>query len=155
MNVIESVKKHVIIAAPKEHVFNVFTQGIDSWWPRAHHIGTSPMKQCIIEPRLGGRWYAISEDDTQCDTGKVLLWDPPNRIILAWQLTAAWQFDPDFVTEVEVNFTSEGPNSTRVDLEHRDLERFGDIAAKLRESVDSEGGWQLIMQNFAEAAAKL
>jgi uncharacterized protein YndB with AHSA1/START domain len=151
---IAPVRKQVIIEASAEHCFRVFTDGVGTWWPKQHHIGTSPLKLAVIEPRAGGRWYAISEDASECDTGKVLVWDPPRRLVLAWQITADWTFDPDFVTEVEVTFTPDGPTRTVVVLEHRDLERFGERAEELRNGVDAEGGWGAILGSYAEAAAR-
>ena len=151
---VEPVRKQIVIDAPQDHVFRVFTDGMDAWWPRQHHIGTSPMAQCLVEPRVGGRWYSVCVDGTECDVGRVLEWDPPSRLVLAWQLTADWRFDPNFVTEVEVTFTAEGMGRTRVDLEHRNLARYGLIAPKLRESVDAPEGWGLIMSLFAAEAAK-
>ena len=149
---VESVKKQIVVDAPQARVFRVFTNGMDSWWPRQHHVGKSPMTQMLLDPGADGRWYSICEDGTECDVGKVLEWDPPRRLVLAWQLTAEWQFDPNFVTEVEVTFTPVGAGSTRVDLEHRNLARFGMAADKLRKSIDSPDGWGLILSNFAKAA---
>ena len=128
MNVIAPVRKEVVVDATADHAFRVFTDGIDRWWPRQHHIGTSPMARAVMEPRAGGRWYAISQDGSECDTGRVLVWEPPRRVVLAWQITADWKYDPDFVTEVEVTFTPQGAKKTLVVLEHRDLERFGAAA---------------------------
>src|SRR5262249_19331185 len=122
---IEPVRKQVIVAASQERAFHVFTDGLDRWRPREHHIGKSPLKRAVLEPREGGRWYNLCEDDTECDVGRVLAWEPPRRLVLAWQLTADWQYDPSFVTEIEVTFNAEGPRKTRVELEHRDLERYG------------------------------
>jgi uncharacterized protein YndB with AHSA1/START domain len=152
LETVEPVRKQIVIEAPQAHVFRVFTDGMDSWWPRQHHIGSSPMAKQILEPALGGRWYATCVDGTECNVGRVLEWDPPRRIVLAWQLTADWKFDPDFVTEVEINFTAEGARRTRVDLEHRNLARYGLVAPKLRESVDSADGWPLLLARFAAAA---
>jgi uncharacterized protein YndB with AHSA1/START domain len=149
---IEPVKKQVVVATSPERAFRVFTEGIDAWWPRQHHIGKSPMARAVIEPRPGGRWYAVCEDGSECDTGKVLEWDPPRRVLLAWQLTADWQYDASFVTEVEVTFTPEGPSHTRVELEHRNLERFGAAAADLRKGIDAPQGWGLILEPFKKAA---
>jgi uncharacterized protein YndB with AHSA1/START domain len=152
MSKIEPVRKEVVVKASAEHAFKVFTDGIDRWWPRQHHIGKSPLKRAVIEPRPGGRWYAISEDGSECDTGRVLAWEPPKRLLLAWQITAQWQFDSNFVTEVEVIFSAEGPKQTRVVLEHRNLERYGEAAAPLRKEIDSAGGWGLILESFAKVA---
>ena len=153
-NVVEPVRKQVVIDAPQARVFSVFADRIDDWWPREHHIGKSPLAQAVLEPRAGGRWYAINEDGSECDTGKVLVWEPPRRIVLAWQITAQWQYDPDFITEVEVNFTAEGEKRTRVDLEHRNLARYGLVAAEFRKGIDAPGGWGKILQNFATVASE-
>src|ERR1035438_4720289 len=101
---IEPVRKEVLVNASQERAFQVFTQGIDKWWPRQHHIGKSPLKKAILEGMPNGRWYATHEDGSETGTGKVLVWEPPQRLILAWQLNAKWQFDPEFVTEIEVTF---------------------------------------------------
>src|SRR5215212_10047317 len=101
---IAPVKKQLVVKTDPERAFRLFTDGIDRWWPREHHIGKSPMKRILVEPRVGGRWYAISEDESECDIGKVLIWEPGKRLVLAWQITAEWTFDPTFVTEVEVRF---------------------------------------------------
>jgi uncharacterized protein YndB with AHSA1/START domain len=152
MSRVEPVKKQIFVNATQEHAFRVFTAGIDRWWPREHHIGKSPLARAVLEERAGGRWYSVSEDGSECDVGKVLSWEPPGRLLLAWQITADWQYDPAFVTEIEVTFTAQGPNRTRVDLEHRDLERYGDRAAPLRKSIDSPGGWSKIVEQFGKCA---
>ena len=152
MSYVEPVRKRVIVNATRERAFRVFTAGIDRWWPREHHIGKSPLKRAILEEQAGGRWYSVSEDGSECDVGKVLSWEPPRRVLLAWQITADWQFDPAFVTEVEVTFTAQGPNQTRVDLEHRDLERYGEKSAAFRKTIDSERGWEKIVEQFKDSA---
>jgi uncharacterized protein YndB with AHSA1/START domain len=148
------VRKQVVIQAPREHVFKVFTQGIDRWWPRQHHIGKTPPTKFIIEPTLGGRWYATHEDGSETNTGRVLEWDPPQRIVLSWQLKGDWSYDPDFVTRVVVDFTEQGPRTTVVDFEHRDLEKYGDGADEVRKGIDSPQGWGMIFALFAEEAAR-
>jgi uncharacterized protein YndB with AHSA1/START domain len=151
---IPPVRKQVTVNAPKAHVFDVFVNGIDRWWPRQHHIGKTPATAFIIEPRIGGRWYATHEDGTETNTGRVLTWDPPNRVVLSWQLRIDWSYDPEFVTEVEVTFNEQTPGTTIVTLEHRNLDRYGVGADKLREGIDSPEGWGMIMGRFAEEAAK-
>jgi uncharacterized protein YndB with AHSA1/START domain len=153
MSRVAPVRKTVTVEASPERAFRVFTQGIDRWWPRQHHIGQSPLKRAVLEPRLGGRWYSVCEDGSECEVGKVLSWEPPERLVLAWQITAHWQYDPSFVTEVEVLFIAEGPRRTRVELEHRDLDRFGAAAVELRERIGAASGWGLILESFARAAA--
>ncbi|HEX3853533.1 MAG TPA: SRPBCC family protein [Polyangiaceae bacterium] len=150
MSHVEPVKKQIMVNATAERAFKVFTAGIDRWWPREHHIGKSPLKRAMLEERVDGRWYSLCEDGSECDVGKVLSWEPPHRLLLAWQITADWQYDPKFVTEVEVRFTSLGPNQTRVELEHRDLERYGEKAQELRKAIDSAGGWSKIMDELGK-----
>ena len=150
---VPSVKKQLVVETSVERAFRVFTDKIDRWWPREHHIGKTPMVRAIIEPWPGGRWYSVHEDGSQADTGKVLVWEPPRRLVLSWQLTASWTYDPSFVTEVEVNFTAEAPNRTRVDFEHRNLERYGDAAPKLRDEIDSPKGWGAILDRFKAVTA--
>jgi uncharacterized protein YndB with AHSA1/START domain len=125
----------------------------DRWWPRAHHIGKSPMKKILVEPRVGGRWYAISEDGSECDIGRVLDWEPPRRLVLAWQVTAQWSFDPAFSTEVELAFTADGPKRTRVEFEHRQLERYAEAAGALRKQLDDRRGWHGSLERYASLAA--
>ena len=146
------VRKSVRVNTRPEHAFEVFTTGIGAWWPASHHIGTSPMKQTLIEPRQDGRWYTICEDDSTCEVGKVLHWAPPGRLVLAWQIDGQFRYDPDLITEVEVTFTDQGDGSTRVDLEHRHLERMGDTAEHGRAMLDAPNGWGLIMSLFQQAA---
>jgi uncharacterized protein YndB with AHSA1/START domain len=108
----------------------------------------------VLEPKVGGRWFEIGEDGSQCNWGKVLAWEPPTRVLLAWQIGADWKYDPDLVTEVEVTFTPIEGGATRVDLEHRNLERFGDKIDTVRAAIDSEGGWSGILKVYAESAER-
>ena len=148
------VRKSVRVGAPRERAFEVFTAGIGRWWPKAHHIGAADLDAPVIEPRAGGRWYERGVDGSECEVGKVLVWDPPARVVLAWQLNADWKFDPDLITEVEVQFIAEGANATRVELEHRNLERLGERAEGMRQQIDAPNGWGGLLQLFAESAAQ-
>jgi uncharacterized protein YndB with AHSA1/START domain len=147
------VRKSVRVNAPPARAFEVFTAGIGRWWPKSHHIGASELDAPVIEPKAGGRWYERGVDGVECDIGKVLVWEPPARLVLIWQLTADWKYDRDLVTEVEVRFIPDGAGATRVELEHRNLERYGDRAEFLRSQIDSEGGWTGLLELFAAAAA--
>jgi uncharacterized protein YciI/uncharacterized protein YndB with AHSA1/START domain len=146
------IKRELSVKTSAARAFAIFTDGIDSWWPREHHIGKSPLKRTLIEPREGGRWYSISEDGSECDVGRVLAWDPPNRLLLAWQITAQWTFDPSFVTEIEVRFQQRAPKETSVTFEHRLLERYGAPAREMRESMAAQTGWGVTLDNFARVA---
>ena len=142
------VKKSVVVKADVERSFSAFTSRIGKWWPRTHSIGSTPQADVIIEPRVGGRWYERSGDGSECEWGKVLAWDPPGRLILAWQVDGDWKYNPALVLEVEVTFTALEAGVTRVDLEHRNLERYGDRAAEVREKIGSDGGWAGILKSF-------
>jgi uncharacterized protein YndB with AHSA1/START domain len=148
------VRRNIQVAASREHAFEVFTAGIGRWWPKTHKIGPADLDTIIIEPRQGGRWFERDVDGSECEVGKVLVWDPPARLVLAWQLTPDFKHDPNLITEVEVQFIAEGANSTRVELEHRNLERFGDRADDMRQRIDAPGGWPGILQLFAQSAAE-
>jgi uncharacterized protein YndB with AHSA1/START domain len=149
-----TVRKSITVEAPQERAFDVFTTGFDRWWPRSHHIGDAEMAEAIIECREGGRFYERGVDGSECDWGKVLVYDPPDRVVVSWQINSDWKYDPDPSkgSEYEVRFISEGPNTTRVEFEHRNLERHGAGAQKLYESVNSEGGWGGLMKMFADVA---
>jgi uncharacterized protein YndB with AHSA1/START domain len=142
------VKKSVTVQAPAKRAFEVFTAGMTRWWPATHTILKVAPREHVIEPRVGGRWYAIGVDNSECDTGKVLVWEPPHRLVLSWQLDADWQYDPALETEVELRFISESENVTRVELEHRYLERMGAKAEAVRVSIDAQGGWPGILELY-------
>ncbi len=146
------VRKTVTVRTDPQHAFDVFTGGIGTWWPASHHIGASPMKVSVIEPGVGGRWYSICEDESLCDIGKVLDWSPPGRLVLAWQIDGQFRYDPSLITEIEVTFTALDGGGTRVDLEHRHLERMGDQAEHGRAMLDAPNGWGLILSLYAQAA---
>ena len=148
------VRKSVRVSAPRDRAFEVFTAGIGRWWPKSHHIGASDLDTHVIEPKAGGRWYERGIDGVECEVGKVLVWDPPARLVLGWQITPEWRFDPELITEVEVRFIEDGATTTRVELEHRDLDRFADRADAFRAQIDSPEGWGGLLQLFAQSASE-
>jgi len=147
------VRRSIFVNAPQAHAFEVLTRGIGSRWPKTHAIGDAELDKPVIEPREGGRWFQLGLDGSECDIGKVLAWEPPARLLLAWQLDADWHFDPRLQTEVEIHFTPEG-DGTRVNLEHRHLERMGDRADEMAEKVGSPGGWTAVLHLYSEASEK-
>jgi uncharacterized protein YndB with AHSA1/START domain len=148
-----SVKKSILVEAPQAHAFAVFTERHGAWWPLADkHIGKVAAETAIMEPRAGGRWFERGVDGSETEWGRVLVWEPPHRLVLAWEISAQWQHDPGLVTEVEVRFIAAGPRTTRVELEHRHLERYGDQAERMQSGIGSEGGWPSILKDFAAAA---
>ena len=150
------IRKTVAVAAPRDRAFAFFTGGMGRWWPRAHTLlgDGVPQQEVVIEPRSGGRWYERGVDGSEYTWGHVLAWEPPGRVVLAWQLDADWRYDPDLVTEVEVRFVAVGAEATRVELEHRRLENYGARAAAARELLDSPGAWTGTLDRFAEIARR-
>ncbi len=154
---IAPVRKSVLVQAAPEKAFAVFTDGINRWWPKSHGIGASPIKQSIIEPFVGGRWYTPCEDGTEVVVGHVRIWEPPKRFVMSWEISAEWKPESraQFASEVEVQFVADGAGRTRVELEHRNFERMGAAAGeKMRSGVD--GGWPALLERFAtEASAEV
>ncbi len=143
-----AIRKTFTVKASPERAFDVFTKGFDRWWPRTHFIGASPLKEAVMEPGVGGRWFSRHEDGSEQMWGYVLVWDPPARLVVAWRITHEWGYDPNLLTEVDVRFTEIGDGETRVDFEHRDLERFGESEAAEKTRTAMGGGWTLILESF-------
>jgi len=149
-----SVRKVVTVRAPVEVAWRVFTEQMGAWWPLAtYKIGSAKAVDAIIEPRVGGRWYERGEDGSTCDWGSVLVWQPCSRLVLSYDITADWQYDPNLKTELEIRFLPEGPDVTRVELEHRRLDRYGDRREQMRRIFDTEGDWGKLLDLFARVAA--
>jgi len=148
------VRKSVNVKAPAERAFAVFTAGFDSWWPRSHKLFEDGLQAAIIEGQVGGRCFQRAADGRECDWGRVLEWEPPHRLLIAWQLDGQWQFDADIAhaSEVEVTFTPQPDGFTRVDLEHRYFERHGADGAQVQSGVDSPMGWGGLLEIYAAAA---
>jgi uncharacterized protein YndB with AHSA1/START domain len=150
------VRKSIRVKATQAHAFDVFTAGLDRWWPRDHGIGRKPMKAMMMETRLGGRWYELSEDGSQATVGRITVWEPPARFVMSWDISCDWKGDQPIGSEVEVKFIAEGADATRVELEHRKFEQMGEQAgAKMRGDVD--GGWPGLLEIFktkAEGASR-
>ncbi len=148
------VRKTITVKTSVTRAFKVFTEGFDTWWPRSHHIGSAPMKKAIIERSKGGRCYSEQIDGTECDWGTVLAWEPPYRLVFAWQITPNWQYEPDLAkaSEVEVTFTPQDNGSTLVELEHRYFHRHGEGFEKMRDGVGAPGGWGSMLELYSGAA---
>ena len=147
-----AIKKTLTLQATPQKAFEVFTAGFGSWWPKSHAIGDSPLKVGVIEPGVGGRWYGLHEDGAENLWGEVLVWDPPGRLVLAWRINAAFAYDPNLLTEVDVRFTDIGGGQTRMDFEHRGLERFGDTEAARATILSMNNGWGMLLGLFQTAA---
>ncbi|UCI06449.1 SRPBCC family protein [Mesorhizobium sp. B1-1-8] len=144
------VRHSVVVEAPIAHAFKVFTQDFGSFKPREHNLLAVPISETIFEPRVGGHVYDRGVDGSECHWARVLAYDPPNRLLLSWDISPRWQVeaDPNRTSEWEVRFTAETENRTRVEIEHRNLERHGEGWEGVRGGVDSDQGWPLYLQRF-------
>lgn len=144
----------VTVALPLQQAFDTFTGRIDSWWPHQFHIGAAEVDEVILEPRVGGRWYERGVDGSECDWGRVLAWEPPERVLFTWQINGMWQFDPDpaHASEIEARFRADGEERTTVDVEHRYFERL--VAGQnIHDGINGGGGWALLLDSFATTVA--
>ena len=154
---LEPVHKSITVKASPERAFRVFTEGIDTWWPRQHHIGTAELKKSVVEGRKGGRCYSEQTDGSEADWGTVLVWEPPKRVVWSWQITPQWKFEPDLAksSEVEITFTPIPGGETRVDLKHDHWERHGEGVESMYQGVGGPGGWSGMLALFAAEAEKV
>jgi uncharacterized protein YndB with AHSA1/START domain len=149
----ESVRREVVVPAPPARAFEVFTARMTDWWPPAHHIGSAPIEEIIIEPREGGRWYTRHQDGSETSTGFVTVWEPPHRLVITWQINADWRYDAALITHVELRFAELEDGRTRVELEHRDLDRYGEQAEHMRQTFSQPGAWDATLAAYAAALA--
>jgi uncharacterized protein YndB with AHSA1/START domain len=147
-----SVRAAIVVDAPIERAFAVFPDDIASWWPPDHHVLQAELAEMVFEPRPGGHVYDRGTDGSECRWARVLAYEPPDRVMFSWDISLQWQIetDPDRTSEVEVRFLAESPERTRVELEHRHLERHGEGWERMRAAVGSDGGWLRGLRALAE-----
>jgi uncharacterized protein YndB with AHSA1/START domain len=150
-----SVQTSIVVEAPIERAFSVFTEDIGSWFPREYNLLATEIAERVFEPRVGGHVYDRGTDGSECHWARVLVYEPPDRVVFSWDISPQWQIqtDPDKTSEVDVRFITETPERTRVELEHRNLDRHGDGWPQLREAVAGEGGWPGCLRSFSERLA--
>lgn len=150
-----SVRKSVSVQAPPAVAWRVFTEKMGAWWPLAYYkIGKADAVNAVIEPHVGGRWFEVGDDGSVYQWGSVLAWEPPSRLVLSWDISADWQYDPTLKTEIDVRFIGDDSGHTRVELEHRHLDRYGARRDEMRRIFDTEGDWGRLLEAFAAAAAE-
>ena len=150
---IAPVRKTIRVNAPIAHAFDVFTSGLTRWWPHNHGVGKKPIKKVLMEPKLGGRWLEIAEDGTETSVATITRWEPPHRLVMLWQVNAQWKPDASMKSEVDVQFSPLGPETTDVELVHHKFETMGaEAGASMRKDVD--GGWPGLLELFAQEAAR-
>jgi uncharacterized protein YndB with AHSA1/START domain len=150
-----TVRHRIVVDAPIERAFRVFTEGFDRFKPREHNLLAVEIAETVFEPRVGGHLLDRGVDGSECRWGRVLAFEPPDRVVFSWDISPRWQVeaDPEKASEVEVRFVADGPERTRVELEHRHLERHGDGWESVRDGVDSRGGWPLYLERYGAVAA--
>ena len=147
-----SVTTSIVVEAPIETAFSVFTEDMASWWPPGHHILEGELKEMVFEARAGGRVFDRGVDGSECAWARVLAYEPPNRVVLSWDINLEWQLETDSAraSEAEVRFVAETPTRTRVELEHRHLDRHGEGWEQMRDAVGSDGGWTGVLGHFVD-----
>jgi uncharacterized protein YndB with AHSA1/START domain len=149
-----SVRTSVVVEVPVERAFDVFTAQMSSWWNADHHIIEAELADMVFEPHEGGYVYDRGVDGSECRWARVLAYEPPNRVVFSWDINPQWKLETDLdkASEVEVRFIPEGEGRTRVELEHRHLDRHGEGWDGMRDAVGSPGGWDGALQLFADYA---
>ena len=147
---VASVKKSIVVDAPISRAFEVFTEEFGSFKPREHNLLAVPIAETMFEARVGGHIYDRGTDGSECRWARVLAYEPPGRVLLSWDISPRWQVetDPDKTSEWEVRFIAETANRTRVELEHRKLERHGLGWESVRDGVAGDQGWPLYLQRY-------
>ena len=149
---VEAIRREITVPVGRRRAFEVFTAEMTSWWPPAHHIGSAPIQDIVIEPRTGGRWFTRHQDGSETSTGFVQVWDPPSRLVLTWQIGADWHYHDDLVTTVDVRFEAEAEDLTRVLLEHGGFDAFGSDAAAMYQIFDAPDAWNATLAAFGSGA---
>ena len=147
-----TVRQEIAVEAPVDHAFRVFTEQMDQIKPREHNMLGVDIAETVLEPRAGGRIYDRGTDGSECEWASVIAFEPPDRLVFSWNVSPRWQVetDPARRSEVEVRFVAEGPDRTRVELEHRHLDRHGDGWEGLRDGVAAPDGWPLYLQRYSD-----
>ncbi|MGH2473698.1 MAG: SRPBCC family protein [Candidatus Limnocylindrales bacterium] len=145
------VRKEIVVEAPIERAFSVFTDRFGDFKPREHNLLGAPITETTFEPRVGGHIYDRAEDGSECRWARIRAYEPPTRVVFSWDIGPTWQLehDPANASEVEVRFVPEGPNRTRVELEHRHIDRHGPGWEAVYDGVDGDGGWPLYLTRYA------
>lgn len=149
------VSRTVTVNAPADAAFRMFAAQMGTWWPNTHRLLPTETAEVVVEETVGGRWYERSADGAECDWGRVLAYDPPRRLLLAWHIDGTFAYDPDpaHASEVEISFADAGDGATRVTLEHRGIERHGATAENAHAAVSGADGWTGVMESFTKAVA--
>jgi uncharacterized protein YndB with AHSA1/START domain len=152
-----TVRTEIVVEAPIDRAFRVFTHNFDRIKPREHNMLGVEIAESVFEPHVGGRVYDRGVDGSECQWARVLAYEPPDRILFTWDINPYWQIETDLdkTSEVEVRFIAESPDRTRVELEHRNLDRHGDGWEGMREGVRGGDGWPLYLSRYRDVVAEV
>ncbi|MEV4351840.1 SRPBCC family protein [Actinoplanes sp. NPDC049596] len=146
-----TVLRQVVVKAGVERAFEVFTARFGDFKPREHNLMSSPIVETVFEPRVGGNIYDRAEDGSECRWARILAFEPPNRVVFSWDIGPQWTLENDVAnaSEVEVRFIAEGPGQTRVELEHRNIDRHGPGWESISSALRNDQGWPLYLERYA------
>jgi uncharacterized protein YndB with AHSA1/START domain len=146
------VQLHVVVDAPIERAFRTFTNEFDRIKPREHNLLGVEIAETVFEPHVGGHVYDRGVDGRECRWARVLAYEPPHRVVISWDISPQWQIEtnPERSSEVEIRFIAESADRTRVELEHRNLDRHGEGWQAERDAVRGDAGWPVYLQRFAD-----
>jgi uncharacterized protein YndB with AHSA1/START domain len=150
-----TVRRHVVVDSAIDRAFSVFTERFGDFKPPEHNLLTAPIAETIFEPRVGGHIFDRAVDGTECRWARILVYEPPVRVVFSWDISPQWTLETDLemTSEVEVRFYEETPQRTRVELEHRDLERHGPSWEAVARGVEGDGGWPLYLARYTALVA--
>jgi uncharacterized protein YndB with AHSA1/START domain len=152
MSTTDTIVRHeIVVDAPIDHAFSTFVERFGDFKPPEHNLLGSPIARTTFDPHVGGNIYDVAEDGSECRWARILAYEPPNRVVFSWDIGPTWQLeaDPANASEVEVRFVAEGPDRTRVELEHRHIDRHGPGWDAVYDGVNSDGGWPLYLTRYA------
>jgi len=146
------VRHQVVVPGTPDRAFATFTERMGDFKPKEHNLMSSPIVSTTFEPHVGGHIVDRAEDGSECRWARVLSYDPPERIVFSWDISPTWQIvdEPENTSEVEVRFIAEGEDQTRVELEHRNLDRHGPGWESIRDGVDADQGWPLYLARYSD-----
>lgn len=153
---VEPIRKSIVVNTGVERAFALFIDQFDAIKPREHNLLSVPIAETVFEPRVGGHIYDVGIDGSRCEWSRVLAYEPPARVVISWDIGPTWQLeaDPAKTSEVEVRFIAESDNRTRVELEHRHLDRHGEGWQAVADGVDGDAGWPLYLSRYGDLAAE-
>jgi uncharacterized protein YndB with AHSA1/START domain len=145
------VRQQIIVQAPVGTAFETFTRRFGDFKPREHNMLAVPIAETVFEPWVGGHIVDRGADGSECRWARVLVYEPPARVVFSWDIGPTWQVEtePENASEVEVRFLAEGPDRTRVELEHRHIDRHGPGWEAVAAGVGHDDGWPLYLARYA------